>query len=175
MDDSRPRKPFFLSPIYLFPFFTRWHLFVVAGFLLAATVYGCQLMGTREIDSPLSYSAQQSKIIEIAPKGTARDEAIAQLNEAGVAGEFSRGKSTYYCGSWTQKNGVIWRTNVALLFDEEGTVIGTRPIEAEVGLSSSTTPADNHQTAEKAEVVPITLPTTSNPARNGLRRPFDDE
>ena len=123
----------------------RWQLFVCIAFSSAAMVYGCQLMGDREIDSPLSYSVQREKIIEIAPKGTSRENAVANLKEAGIAGEFARGDNIYYCGSWRQKNGIVWRTNVALLFDEEGKVIGTRPIEAGVGYGSRTSSTKKQQ------------------------------
>ncbi len=154
---------------------TRWHLLICFAFSMAGMFYGCQLLEDREIDSPLSYSDQREKIREIAPIGTSRTDAVAKLKTAGVAGEFSRGENIYNCGSWTQKDGTVWRTNVALLFDEEGKVIGTRPIEASLGFGTATTTTIQRTPIKKKEAtVPITLPTTTNSARSGPRRPFKD-
>jgi hypothetical protein len=100
---------------------------------------------------PLPIAEQTTRILEIAPLGTSRDEAVKRLEDAGIIGNFSTGssKSTYYCDIWPQEGDLRWHINVVLLFDESGILYGTLPqlpttakrdITAETGTNS--VPAD---------------------------------
>jgi len=153
---------------------------VLPGMLLLVALCwaGCQGLNFGEIESPLAYQQQQQKILEIVPVGTPRSEAVEKLTAAGVFGEFSQGEKIYYCGSWKQANGSRWRTNVAVLFDEEGKVYRTQPIEAGVGFSTSasTSSSENEEPATSiAEPVRTSgADQPVNTTRSGLRRPFDE-
>jgi hypothetical protein len=100
--------------------------------LLVAAFSGCQLAPTSApplTSCPLSVPDQTLKILEIAPLGTPRDEAIDRLEKAGIVGNFSTGssKSTFYCDVWPQADNERWHINVVLLFDEDGILYGTLP------------------------------------------------
>lgn len=107
----------------------QWAFFIaVAGSL--SMLAGCQMTPAPGlITCPFPVAEQTAKILEIAPLGTPRDEAIKRLDQAGVVGNFSTGdrKSTYYCDVWQQGKDERWHINVVLLFDEDGILYGTRP------------------------------------------------
>lgn len=84
------------------------------------------------VPAPLVFEEQSQKILEIAPMGTQKEQAIKQLNAAGISGEFSSSPSIYYCDLWERENGKRWHLNVALLFNETGELYKTRPAQADV-------------------------------------------
>lgn len=104
---------------------------ILPGMLCGVLVLSaCQMTPAPPLQPcPLPIAEQTAKILEIAPLGTAREEAIKRLDDAGIIGNFSTGssKSTYYCDIWPQDDGLRWHINVVLLFDENGTLYGTLP------------------------------------------------
>lgn len=100
---------------------------IVCGVLFLSA---CQLTPAPSLTPcPLPIPEQTAKILEIAPLGTPRDDAIERLERAGIVGNFSSGtsKSTYYCDIWPQDGDIRWHINVVLLFDEKGILYGTLP------------------------------------------------
>lgn len=104
---------------------------------------GCQLWRGQRIETPVPYTEQSAAIKKIVPEGTARDEAVHRLNEAGIEGEFSRaGKSIYYCNIWNRKkSGKRAHLNIALLFDREGRFYATRPSDSDAGTYAGSGPS----------------------------------
>lgn len=103
---------------------------LIAAALGIGMLSGCQMTPAPGlITCPLPVSEQTAKILDIVPLGTSRDDAIKRLDKAGVIGNFSTGdsKSTYYCDVWQRDKDERWHINVVLLFDENGTLYGTRP------------------------------------------------
>lgn len=103
---------------------------LIAAALGIGMLLGCQMTPAPGlITCPLPVSEQTAKILDIVPLGTSRDDAIKRLDKAGVIGNFSTGdsKSTYYCDVWQRDKDERWHINVVLLFDENGTLYGTRP------------------------------------------------
>tara|TARA_R110002095_G_scaffold163200_1_gene141382 strand:- start:53101 stop:53448 length:348 start_codon:yes stop_codon:yes gene_type:complete len=92
------------------------------------------------VPAPLVFEEQSQKILEIAPVGTQKEQAIKQLNAAGISGEFSSSPSIYYCDLWKREDGNRWHLNVALLFNETGAVYKTRPAQADVSWESTADP-----------------------------------
>lgn len=88
------------------------------------TFSGCMLAPGSIEPSPLSAVEQQIEILDLAPVGTPRDEAIRRLETAGIEGGFgaSGAKSTYYCDLWNRPDGTRWHLDVAVLFDDDGRV-----------------------------------------------------
>lgn len=110
----------------------RWsaaRLLLCGALALAA---GCQFGQAVIEPCPLSWSEQRSRIEELVPLGTQRDEAIARLREAGIDGEFGASGRIYYCGLWDRPGGTRWQIDVALLFDAEGRLYELRPAQSEV-------------------------------------------
>ncbi|MEX0716897.1 MAG: hypothetical protein WD066_09930 [Planctomycetaceae bacterium] len=102
---------------------------LAAAIALAA---GCRLGQPTIEANRLSWSEQKSRIHEIAPVGTPRDEAVERLRAAGIDGEFGARDTIYYCGLWERPDGTHWQMDVALLFDADGRLYDLRPAEAEV-------------------------------------------
>ena len=84
------------------------------------------------VPAPLVFEEQSAKILELAPLGTPKEQAIRQLNDAGISGDFASSPSIYYCDLWQREDGSLWHLNVALLFQEDGTLYKTRPAQADV-------------------------------------------
>jgi hypothetical protein len=92
--------------------------------LVGGALGGCQLATARIEPAPLSAAEQQLAILELAPVGTPRDEAVERLVGAGIEGGFGAtgARSTYYCDLWRRPDGNHWHLDVALLFDDHGRV-----------------------------------------------------
>ncbi len=89
---------------------------------------GCQMTPAPGlINCPLPSTEQVQEILQLAPLGTPRQEAIERLKKAGVLGTFGENQSIYYCDVWDKGEGLRWHINVALLFDDSGTLYATRP------------------------------------------------
>jgi hypothetical protein len=98
----------------------------------------------RFVECPLPVEEQQQAVLEIAPRGTSRDDLERRLASAGI--EFSRGGngSIYYLTVWNRPNGEHWHMNVALLFDSAGTLYHARAANASTGLAVETeSPQEN--------------------------------
>jgi hypothetical protein len=93
---------------------------------------GCRLTSTGMVQSPLNYAQQESAILDIVPKGTPREQAIADLKTAGISGSFGVSDSIYYCDTWRRRGGETWHLDVALLFDETGKLYEARQADAQV-------------------------------------------
>ncbi|WP_145212771.1 hypothetical protein [Gimesia alba] len=98
------------------------------------------------VPAPLVFEEQSQKILEIAPMGTQKEQAIQRLNAAGISGEFSSSPSIYYCDLWEREDGKRWHLNVALLFNETGELYKTRPAQADVSWERT---ADSATEAER--------------------------
>lgn len=94
------------------------------------------------VPAPLVFEEQSTKILEIAPLGTPKEQAIRQLNEAGISGDFSSSPSIYYCDLWQREDGTQWHLNVALLFKEDGTLYKTRPAQADISWEKDASAAE---------------------------------
>jgi hypothetical protein len=131
---------------------------VVVAVLAAGA--GCRLTPSPGLMAcPLPPSEQVERVLKVTPLGTPRDEVVKQLELAGVAGNFSEGKSIYYCDIWDQKDGSRWHINVALLFDEDGVLYATRPDLA--GRASETDDAEVRPAGQIAP--PPGYPGTGDP------------
>lgn len=98
-----------------------------AGMVVVATL-GCQTSPAAGLTScPLPTTEQVHEILTIVPLGTPRDDAIEQLDQAGITGNFGENRSIYYCDLWKRRDGLRWHINVVLLFDDEGKLYATRP------------------------------------------------
>ena len=118
--------------------------------------------------SPLSYAEQEKAILTLTGIGMPREEAIRKLTEAGIEGTSGISDSVYYCDLWKHDDGANWHLNVALLFDQSGTLYKTRPAQAETGVLTATdlvrdsgdrstddvrpreAPADNDEVADRS-------------------------
>ncbi|QDV49365.1 hypothetical protein [Gimesia fumaroli] len=101
------------------------------------------------VPAPLVFEEQSQKILEIVPMGTQKEQAIQRLNAAGISGGFSSSPSIYYCDLWEREDGSRWHLNVALLFNEAGTLYKTRPAQADVSWQSTTDSADKTKAARQ--------------------------
>lgn len=108
------------------------------GLVLAALICGCTFSRRSIVPSPLSYKEQERAILERVPLGTSRDDALAQLDEAGIEGTFGVSQTTYYCDLWERDGGRKWQLDVALLFDDAGRLYGVRPAAAKTGITTET-------------------------------------
>lgn len=126
---------------------------VCAAVVIVGWVIGCQSTPAPGLMMcPLPSTEQVHAILEIAPLGTQRDEAIAQLGEAGVLGTFGENQSIYYCDIWDRGDGIRWHINVALLFDDSGQLYATRPDQTG---NVDPTPRQSGDNAESATAAPI--------------------
>lgn len=98
---------------------------------------GCVLSGDKIAGNQLSFEDQQKAILEIAPLGTSREEAVRRLKTAGIECTPGVSQSTFYCDIWTRKDGTRWRMDVALLFDKSGKLYETRRAQSETGLAGN--------------------------------------
>lgn len=130
-----------------------------AGMLCGVLVLSaCQMTPAPPLQPcPLPIAEQTEKILEIAPLGTSRDEAIKRLDQAGIIGNFSTGssKSTYYCDIWPQEGDLRWHINVVLLFDENGTLYGTLPSLPSAAKRDTNAAANPTATPADATLIPL--------------------
>jgi len=133
-------------------FRTRFPTNVFATMLAVVLCCGCHMAGSRYRPTPLSTLEQRQEIEKLVPLGTSRSEVESRLKEAGI--ELSPGASQRiaYCDIWNRTGGERWDLNVALLFDEAGKLVETRPAQAETGilsdsLATQTPPQPNRQTS----------------------------
>jgi len=104
----------------------RGWLIATAGAALLAT--GCQINHAPGlIECPIPPAEQAAQLVEVVPLGTARENVLPKLKDAGIQGDFGENESIFYCDVWTRPNGERWHINVALLFDERGRLYQTRP------------------------------------------------
>lgn len=101
----------------------------VVGWLFSA---GCVGLHTIQ-PSPWTYSQQHEAILEMAPFGTSREDVVDRLTKAGIEGNYGISKSIYYCDIWDRPDGARWHLNVALYFDEAGSLYDIRPGQADTG------------------------------------------
>lgn len=107
-----------------------------AGLLLCGLyLAGCQLTTEANYASP-PYSEQQRSLLEVVPYGTARNKAVQALRRAGVVGTFGVSESVYYCDAWDRDDGLRWRLDVALFFDQSGRLYKVGPAQANTGLAT---------------------------------------
>lgn len=99
----------------------------VAAVVCGAVVAGCQTLPPSLVACPLPAVEQAAHIQKLVPIGTPRDEAVAKLKQAGIAGTFGTGNSIFYCDTWTRGDDERWYMNVELLFNESGEVYAYRP------------------------------------------------
>ena len=98
--------------------------------LLTTVVWlaGCQMTPSPGLIScPLPAVEQTTRLLEIAPMGTARDEVMKRLKDAGVRGNYGQNESIFYCDVWERSETERWHINVVLMFDNEGKLYRTRP------------------------------------------------
>lgn len=106
--------------------------------VVGAWVAGCQMTPAPGfVNCPLPVVEQTLQVLEIAPLGTARDEAMKRLKTAGIGGDFGENRSIYYCDYWKRSDRESWHINVVLLFDEQGKLYKTRPDLTETGRTSA--------------------------------------
>jgi len=89
---------------------------------VAAGCVGPQIQAVR---CPLDDKELNKKILEVAPVGTPRDEAVKRLNDAGISGAFGSehsgfGKDYYCCQKWHRPSGETWRISLLVHFDKSG-------------------------------------------------------
>ena len=104
--------------------------YVVAGTILMCLAAGCVGPQIQTVRCPLDDAALNKKILEIAPVGTPRDEAVKRLNDAGIRGAFGSehsgfGKDYYCCQAWRRPNGEVWRISLLVHFDKSGKLCET--------------------------------------------------
>lgn len=103
-------------------------VWMLTALCVVLTASGCQttpLPGM--VSCPLPVTEQVASILEVVPLGTSREDATKLLRAAGVQGTFNDTRTIFYCDLWDRGEGPRWHINVALLFDEDGQLIGTRP------------------------------------------------
>ena len=108
-------------------------VFNPAGALLLALcaffAAGCQL-GDRLVFSPLNHQELERELMDIAPIGTPREQAVESLKAAGIAGRYGgvdeSARSLYYCNTWERPDGERWLIDAALLFDDKGALYAVR-------------------------------------------------
>ncbi|QDT90567.1 hypothetical protein [Gimesia algae] len=109
------------------------HKLVALGVCLLSLISLSACTGFRSVvPAPLVFEEQSAKILEIAPLGTPKEQAIRKLDDAGISGDFASSPSIYYCDLWQREDGALWHLNVALLFQEDGTLYKTRPAQADI-------------------------------------------
>jgi hypothetical protein len=146
---------------------------------------GCTAPGKSLMESPLSVDEQQQAVLEIAPRGTFRDDVGRRLKAAGI--EFTSGGngSIFYLSLWNRPNGERWHINVALLFDPAGNLYQTRTADSTTGLVTGNDAAEPQHPAAGANArgvrrpVPadvhddeperVAFPGQTGAARNGTR------
>jgi hypothetical protein len=105
--------------------------------LLTAVVWlaGCQMTPSPGLVScPLPAVEQTTRLLEIAPLGTPRDEVMKRLKDAGVRGNYGQNESIFYCDVWERSETERWHINVVLMFDNEGKLYRTRPELSDTGM-----------------------------------------
>jgi hypothetical protein len=96
--------------------------------ILILAMAGC--VGPQMVRCPIADADLTKRILEIAPKGTPRDETIAKLKAAGIDGSFGAeksafGKEYFCCQSWRRPDGEVWRINLLVHFDKAGNFVET--------------------------------------------------
>jgi hypothetical protein len=100
----------------------------LAGLVWLGIATGCQLTPSPGLVAcPLPSVEQAVKVVQVAPLGTSREEAMQRLKEAGIRGNFGENESIFYCDVWERDKTERWHINVVLLFDEQGRLYATRP------------------------------------------------
>jgi hypothetical protein len=133
-----------------------------AGLVVALVCGGCQTMPPSLVSCPLPAVEQASRIEELVPLGTTREEAISRLKKEGIAGNFGEADSIFYCDIWNRSDSERWHINVALLFDDDGKLYALRPDPHAQGAATDT-PA----TAISKKIKDVTAPR-----HTGLSDPF---
>ena len=101
---------------------------VIAGIFTLCYAAGCQLTPSPGLVAcPLPVAEQAAKVVEVAPLGSTREEAMKRLTDAGIRGNFGENESLFYCDVWERDQTERWHMNVVLLFDEQGRLYSTRP------------------------------------------------
>jgi hypothetical protein len=159
---------------------------VLCGWILGIFT-GCTAPGTSLMESPLSIDEQQQAVLEVAPRGTFRDDAARRLKAAGI--EFTVGgtESIFYVSLWNRPNGERWHMNVALLFDPAGNLYQTRTADSTTSLATDDELADSQARRSRANspgiparrITPadgdddgperVAFPGQNGAARNGTR------
>jgi hypothetical protein len=103
---------------------------IVAGAILMSVAAGCVGPQIQAVRCPIDDKELNKKILEVAPVGTPRDEAVKRLTDAGIRGAFGSehsgfGKDYYCCQAWRQPNGEVWRISLLLHFDKSGNLCET--------------------------------------------------
>ena len=149
---------------------------------------GCHLGLARVTESPLSYSEQKQAILEVAPIGTPRNEAMNKLSEAGIEGSYGVSESIFYCDTWTREDGAKWHINVSLYFDKSNKLYEARPAQSMTSVISADDDVNNQKTTNQSNTTSSPAARTSSAAmnsgsqktsgtkrssgRNGRRTPF---
>lgn len=159
--------------------------------LFVPTLCGCLMPGLGYRENPLSTLDQQREVEKIVPPGTSRAEVESRLKIAGI--EVSPGTSPRiaYCDVWNRSGKGRWVMNVALLFDENGKLVGTRPANSPTETSDERSanssmiaereypdgsarpisdPAINQASAE--QISPVSQPVQGS--ASGRRVPFEE-
>jgi hypothetical protein len=100
----------------------------IAGTLLLFVLAGC--VGPQTVRCPIADADLTKKILDVAPIGTPRDEAIGRLKAAGIDGAFGSdhsafGKDYFCCQTWRREHGEVWRISLLLHFDKSGKLCET--------------------------------------------------
>ncbi len=96
--------------------------------ILLCVAAGC--VSPQTVRCPIKDQDLTAKILEVAPVGTSREEAIRRLRAAGIDGAFGSqgsafGKDYFCCQSWRQPSGEVWRISLLVHFDKSGNVCET--------------------------------------------------
>lgn len=118
---------------------------IAVGSVLTVLVIGCRLTSDVATTNP-SFSVQNNAILEVAPHGTPREQAVEALTAAGVQGAFGVAESVYYCDVWNRSDGSVWRLDVAVFFDQAGSLYKVAPSQPVGGESSASQAADVAET-----------------------------
>lgn len=112
------------------------HVLRTVGLLTAVGwLTGCQMTPSPGLVScPLPAVEQTTRLLEIAPLGTAREEVMKRLKDAGVRGNYGQNESIFYCDVWERSETERWHINVVLMFDDDGKLYRTRPELSESGM-----------------------------------------
>ncbi len=127
--------------------FRRWLMSITVCLVCA----GCQTLPAF-VPCPLPTVEQATKVQEIVPIGTPRDDALAKLKQAGIEGSFGTSKSIFYCNTWQQDDKERWHINVDLLFDDRGELYGFRPDPQDRAATASDQPGTAKVTKKPKEV-----------------------
>lgn len=109
---------------------------------LLGILTGCTAAGPSLKESPLSVDEQQQAVLEIAPRGTSRDDVRRRLKAAGIEFTTTGNGSIFYLSLWNRPNGERWHIDVALLFDSTGKLYQTRTADSKVSLGPQDELAD---------------------------------